>query len=72
MHKYWRESLQYVLRCRDPAGKERFEGRVVWETDNGLTLTRPFCRLLLEFASSGKSFDDFLPTLLERLPEYGP
>jgi hypothetical protein len=71
MHKYWRENLQYVLQSRDPAEKERFEGRVVWETDNRLWLTRPFYELLPEFESSGKSFDQFLPTLLKRLTEHG-
>jgi hypothetical protein len=58
-----------VLQSNDPTDKKRIEGQVAWETEKGLTLTRPFYDLLAEFEQSGKSFDQFLPTMLERLPE---
>ena len=60
-----------LLQTSDPADKKRIEGRVAWETDNGLTLTRPFYELLAQFESSGQPFARYLPTLLEQLPEYG-
>jgi hypothetical protein len=58
-----------VLQTNDPADKKRIEGQVAWETEKGLTLVQPFYSLLAEFEQSGKPFDQFLPTLLEHLPE---
>lgn len=58
-----------MLQTNDPAEKKRLDGRVAWETENGLTLTRPFYDALAEFEQSNKPFDQFLPTLLEHLPE---
>jgi hypothetical protein len=58
-----------VLQTDDPAEKERIEGQVAWETEKGLTLTQPFYNLLAEFEQSEKPFDQFLPTMLEHLPE---
>jgi hypothetical protein len=55
----------------DPLATRRVEERIIRETKNGLTLTQPFYRLLTDYESSGNSFDEFLPTMLERLPEYG-
>jgi hypothetical protein len=55
----------------DPLATRRVEERILRETKNGLTLTQPFYRLLTDYESSGSSFDEFLPTMLERLPEYG-
>jgi hypothetical protein len=54
----------------DPQATRRVEARIIRESENGLTLTEPFYRLLTDYESSGKSFDQFLPTMLERLPEY--
>jgi hypothetical protein len=58
-----------VLQTNDPADKRRIEGQVAWETEKGLTLVQPFYNLLAEFEQSDKPFDQFLPTLLEHLPE---
>ncbi|MEN6428768.1 MAG: DUF4932 domain-containing protein [Phycisphaerales bacterium] len=58
-----------VRQTDDPNDKKRIEGQVAWETEEGLTLTRPFYNALAEFEQSGKPFDQFLPTLLEHLPE---
>ena len=58
-----------VLQTNDPADKKRIEGQVAWETEKGLTLVQPFYNLLAEFEQSGQPFDQFLPTMLARLPE---
>lgn len=57
-----------VLQTDDPAEKKRIEGQVAWETEKGLLLVRPFYNLLAEYEQNDKPFDQFLPTLLERLP----
>lgn len=59
-----------VLQTNDPADKKRIEGQATWETEKGLTLVQPFYQALAEFEQSDKPFDQFLPILLERLPEY--
>jgi hypothetical protein len=58
-----------VLQSNNPADQQRIAGQVAWETESGLKLTQPFYQLLPEFERSDKPFDQFLPTLLERLPE---
>lgn len=42
------------------------------DTKAGLNLTLPFYNLLADFEESGSPFDQYLPTLLERLPAYQP
>jgi hypothetical protein len=59
-----------MLQTNDPADKKRIEGQVAWETEKGLMLVQPFYNLLAEFEQSGQPFDQFLPTMLARLPEY--
>lgn len=59
-----------VRQTDDPAETKRQEAQVAWETEQGLTLTQPFYSVLAEFEESGRPFDQYLPTLLERLPEY--
>jgi hypothetical protein len=44
---------------------------VAIETNKGLNLVRPFYLLLSKFEQSGESFENFLPVMLETLPEYG-
>ncbi len=44
---------------------------VAQETDNGFKLVRPFYQLMSQFEESSESFDNFLPVMLETLPEYG-
>ncbi len=60
-----------VLRTNDAAAREAAEKAVASLTQGGLVLTQPFYRLLPEYEQSDKPFDQFLPTLLEHLPEYG-
>jgi hypothetical protein len=57
-----------VLQANNPRITKRAEDQVAWLTENGLTLTQPFYQLLSEYERSGQPFDQFLPTLLERLP----
>jgi hypothetical protein len=54
-----------------PEWTRLMEGQVAQDTQEGLNLTLPFYRLLAEFEQSGKPFDQFLPTMLKHLPEYG-
>ncbi len=60
--------------------RERFEGSEEWTriikwqisdaTRKGLNLTQPFYDLLSDYEQGDMSFDEFLPSMLERLPEY--
>jgi hypothetical protein len=59
-----------VLRTDDAAVREAAEKTVASLSKGGLILTQPFYRLLPEYEQSDKPFDQFLPTLLEHLPEY--
>lgn len=59
-----------VLSTQDPTARKRGEDRLAEQTDQGLTLAMPFYRLLAEYEQSGKSFDEFMPVLLEKLPNY--
>ncbi len=54
----------------DPNWTEIREGQVDYDTKEGLNLTQPFYELLAEYEQSSKPFDQFFPTMLERLPEY--
>jgi hypothetical protein len=54
------------------SGKKTAEPEMVAiETSKGLNLVRPFYLLLSKFEESRKSFDNFLPDMLEMLLEYG-
>lgn len=46
------------------------ENVVKWIADEGLLLTEPFYRLLVEFEQSDISFEEYLPEMLKKLPEY--
>ncbi|MBN1972563.1 MAG: DUF4932 domain-containing protein [Sedimentisphaerales bacterium] len=46
------------------------ESQVISDTKEGLNLTQLFYKLLAEYEKSGEPFDQFLPKMLERLPEY--
>jgi len=59
-----------ALSSTDRLALNRAEDQVAQLSTAGLTLTQPFYQLLPEFEQSGKPFDQFLPTLLERLAEY--
>lgn len=59
-----------VLKTDDAAAREAAEKTVASLTQGGLVLTQPFYRLLPEYEQGDKPFDQFLPTLLEQLPEY--
>lgn len=59
-----------ILLEKDPSIIKHYEGRVRYLTDNGLSLVGPFYELLPEFEQSDKSFEEFLPKMLEMLPQY--
>lgn len=54
----------------DPNWTEIRESQVTYDTKMGLNLTQPFYKLLAEYEKSDKPFDQFLPAMLKRLPEY--
>ena len=60
-----------VKMADDPAVKKILEDGAAHETKTGLTLTQPFYLLLSEYEMSDKNFEEFVPTMLERLPKYG-
>jgi hypothetical protein len=72
------ESLVHALTARidiitggnRASTREWAEGDIVQLTEGGLTLAKPFYQLLGEYEKSGKSFCEYLPVLLEKLPEY--
>ncbi len=73
-------AFECLVRALDRRITARFENTPPWtkltaeqvahDTKDGLNLTQPFYDSLTEFEQSGKPFDQFLPTLLEHLPEY--
>jgi hypothetical protein len=62
----------HVLLANDPTKTKNLESRVADLSAKGLTLTQPFYVLLPEYESSDKSFEDFFPLMLEKLPAYKP
>jgi hypothetical protein len=59
-----------VLMENNPAITTLRENQVSEQTRSGLTLVGPFYKLLSEYEHSGKNFEEFLPVMLDRLPEY--
>ncbi|MHC4396822.1 MAG: hypothetical protein ACYS1A_14325 [Planctomycetota bacterium] len=54
----------------NPATTTRIENRVSYLTNQGLILVQPFYELLVEYEQSELNFEEFLPNMLEKLPEY--
>ena len=59
-----------VLQTDDPADKKRAEDRVDQLTDQGLTLTRAFYNMLVDYEQGELSFDQLVPVMLQELPTY--
>jgi hypothetical protein len=61
------------MKLKNEASKqtEAEPSMVAQETSKGFNLVRPFYLLTNQFEESGESFENFLPTILETLPEYG-
>jgi len=59
-----------VLQAVDPADKKRAEDRVDQLTEQGLTLTRAFYNMLVDYEQGKLSFDQFVPVMLRELPAY--
>lgn len=67
-------ALDHRLHARmadTPEAEKRAEARMVQLTEDGLTLSLPFYRLLADYEQSDKPFDEFTPIMLARLPAYG-
>jgi hypothetical protein len=62
----------YTNLATDPQERRVWEQKALQDTAAGLNLTLPFYRLLAEFEQSDKPFHEYLPALLEHLPEYQP
>jgi hypothetical protein len=59
-----------AVMTNDPATTTSREKRIAILTKEGLLLVGPFYRLLSEYEKSEKNFEQFLPEMLEKLPEY--
>ena len=59
-----------VLMENDPIITRLRETQVNEQTQNGLTLVGPFYKSLSQYEQSDKYFEEFLPVMLELLPEY--
>jgi hypothetical protein len=59
-----------VLLTDDPAYKKLIEDRVDELTEQGLTLTRAFYNMLVDYEQNEQSFDQFVPIMLRELPAY--
>ena len=46
------------------------ENVIKWITDEGLLITEPFYRLLVKFEETDMNFEEYLPEILDLLPEY--
>jgi hypothetical protein len=61
-----------ILLTDDPATKRKQENIARDISRQGLTLTYPFFQCLSDFEKSNLPFDEFLPQMLEILPEFAP
>jgi hypothetical protein len=59
-----------ALRISDPTLEKRLEDRVDKLTQGGYTVLKPLYTLLIDFEKSDKPFDQYLPIMFEKLPEY--
>jgi hypothetical protein len=56
----------------DPAARKRAEADVEALTRGGYTLLKPLYQALADYEQSGQPFDQYLPTMLENLPDCSP
>ncbi|MGD8500101.1 MAG: hypothetical protein PVJ86_05610 [Phycisphaerales bacterium] len=66
-------ALDYRIRVNmraDPAFQKRIKARVDSLTQEGYTILRPLYESLVEFEKTDMPFDQYLPIMLEKLPEY--
>lgn len=59
-----------AVMANDPATTTAREKRIANLTKKGLLLVQPFYEQLLEYEKSDKNFEQFLPEMLDRLPDY--
>lgn len=60
----------YILLDNNPSTTQRRETKMENLTQNGLLLVQPFYQLLTEYEKSDLNFEEFVPMMLERIPEY--
>jgi hypothetical protein len=60
----------YVLMENNPRITALCEAQLREQTQNGLALAGPFYKLLSEYEHSDKNIEQFLPVMLDQLPEY--
>jgi hypothetical protein len=69
--RFLMENNPQAFKKRDNSTKRiNRENVIKWITDEGLLLTEPFYRLLVEFEQSDMTFEEYLPEMLKKLPEY--
>lgn len=61
-----------VRRATNPSIKQQVEENVDKLTEGGYTVLKPLYILLPDFEKSDMPFDQYLPIMLEKLPEYSP
>jgi hypothetical protein len=59
-----------ALLSESAEGKKRAENRVDRLTEQGLTLTRAFYNMLVDYEQGDLSFNQFVPIMLRELPAY--
>ena len=61
-----------TMRVSEPTLEKRLEDKVNKLTQGGYIVLKPLYTLLIDFEKSDKPFDQYLPIMLEKLPEYSP
>jgi hypothetical protein len=61
-----------VRRATNPSIKQQVEENVDKLTEGGYTVLKPLYILLPDFEKSDMPFDQYLPIMLKKLPEYSP
>ncbi len=61
-----------VQRNSEPTLEKRIDSKVDALTQGGYTVLKPLYTLLADYEKSDMPFDQYLPIMLEKLPEYSP
>lgn len=61
---------EFVKQRENTTKRINRENTIKWITDEGLLITEPFYRLLVTFEETDINFEEYLPEMLNLLPEY--
>ncbi len=62
----------HALMEDDPDTYKSCKARCIELSESGLSLVQPFYELLIQYEQTDKGFDQFMPHMLELLPEFSP